>query len=180
MKSFIVIVLAGTAAQAGVFSEPVPSIPSVRIAAAGPAQAPSPEMVERLFKADDEVVRLQALLGRYVVGRTISGPVLITSPVEVQLGVEYRDILGLFPALRPVEADGRLRVRLGADIPSEYARIRAEFMARLPRLILLEKATGVGRDLSRGHLVWARSLQVLSQPECVGLAGREPWPDHCS
>lgn len=180
MTSLFAAVLAATAAQAGVFDQPVPAITPMRVAAAEAAPPPNPDMVERLFKADDEVVRLQALLGRYVVGRTLSGPVLITAPVEVQLGLEYRDILGIFPGLRPVEADGRLRVRLGADIPSEYARIRAEFMARLPRLILLEKATGVGRDLSRGHFVWARSLQVVSQPECVGLAGRDPWPDYCS
>lgn len=22
--------------------------------------------------------------------------------------------------------------------------------------------------------------EVVSQPECVGLAGKDPWPDYCS
>ena len=39
---------------------------------------------------------------------------------------------------------------------------------------------GLGNDLSKGHLVWARGLKIVSQPECVELAGKSPWPGFCS
>lgn len=159
-------------------------VPPVKVAKpavlAAEAVQPSPDLLDRLFKTDDEIVRVQTLLGHYVIGKTISGPILIPNPVEIVIGAEYRDILQLFPFLRTVAVDGRFRVRLGTNIAAEYGRIRAEFMARMPRLILLEKATGMGNDLSRGHMIWARGLQIISQPECVGTVGRSPWPDFCS
>lgn len=141
---------------------------------------PDPALLDRLFKADDEVLRLRTLLGQYVVGQTVNGPILIANPVEIHFGIDFRDVLALFPFLRPVELDGRIRIRIGDNVAGEYGKVRAEFLARLPRVILLEKAAGIERDLSRGHLVWARNLQILSQPECAGLAGREPWPYYCS
>jgi len=152
---------------------------AVPVAAAAEA-APSQETLDRLFKADDEIVRLQTLLGQYVVGKTINGPVLRKAPVEIELGAEYKDVLALFPSLRQTVVDGRIRVRIGEDVAAEYGRLRAEFMARLPRLILLERVSGLGNDLSRGHLTWARGLQIVSQPECVELVGRVPWPGFCS
>ena len=149
--------------------EPVSATPAV-----------SPDVLERLLKADDELARVQTLLGQYVVGSTINGPVLRRAPVELTLGADYESILAAFPFLQRTVVNGQIRVRLGADVASEYGRVRAEFAARLPKLILLEKLAGVDRDLSRGHLVWARSLMILSQPECVNMAGRTPWPDYCS
>lgn len=160
----------------------VPAVTSAKPAViAAQAPVPNPDLLERLFKTDDEIVRVQTLLGHYVIGKTISGPVLIPNPVEILIGGEFRDVLNLFPFLRSVAVDGRIKVHLGGgNIAAEYGRIRAEFMARLPRLILLEKATGLGTDLSRGHMIWARGLQIVSQPECVGIVGRSPWPDYCS
>ncbi len=187
MKAMILaatLILPG-AVRAGAFDaylpEPGPrvSAPVPRGVAVGQA-APDPDMVDRLLKADDELVRVQTLLGAYVVGTTINGPILRREPVELVVGMDFQELLGKFPFLPATRVDGRFVVRLGTNTQAEYAQLRAEFMARLPRLILLERLAGLGNDLSKGHLVWARGLKIVSQPECVELAGKSPWPGFCS
>lgn len=187
MKEMILaasLILPG-AARAGAFDaylpEPGPraQVPVLLGIAVGEA-APDPGVVDRLLKADDEMVRVQTLLGAYVVGSTIHGPILRREPIELTVGLDFQDLLGKLPFLPAAQADGRIVVRLGTNTQAEYAQLRAEFMARLPRLILLERLAGLGNDLSKGHLVWARGLKIISQPECVELAGKNPWPGFCS
>lgn len=160
---------AGASLEQAAAPDPAPTMPA----------APSPDVLDRLLKTDEDIARVQTLLGQYVVGASISGPVLRRAPVDVTVGADYEAILAAFPFLQRTAVNGQIRVRLGADVASEYGRVRAEFMARLPRLILLEKLAGVDKDMSKGHLVWARALQIVSQPECVNMAGRSPWPDYC-
>lgn len=173
------------AARAGAFDAYLPE-PGPRAQAPVPRgmavgdSVPNPDLVDRLLKADDELVRVQTLLGAYVVGTTINGPILRREPVELVVGLDFQELLGKFPFLPASQANGRIVVRLGTNTQAEYAQLRAEFMARLPRLILLERLAGVGNDLSKGHLIWARGLKIVSQPECVELAGKNPWPGFCS
>lgn len=188
MKTMIIAVslIMPLAAMAGDFDaylpEPGPrvevSVP--RSMAVGEPAAPNPDLFDRLLKADDEVVRVQNLLGHYVIGATINGPILRREPIELVVDIGYQDLLAKFPFLRQTHVDGRIKVRLGDNVAGEYGQLRAEFMGKLPRLILLERIAGLGNDLSRGHMVWARRLQIVSQPECVDLAGRNPWPAFCS
>ncbi len=187
MKTMILAatLLVPSTVRAGAFDAYLPE-PGPRVQAAVPRAvavgetAPNPELVDRLLKADDELVRVQTLLGAYVIGTTINGPILRREPVELVVGLDFQELLGKFPFLHATRVDGRIVVRLGSNVQSEYAQLRAEFMARLPRLTLLERLTGVGNDLSKGHLVWARGLKIISQPECVEMAGRNPWPGFCS
>ena len=157
MKTMILAatLLVPSTVRAGAFDAYLPE-PGPRVQAAVPRAvavgetAPNPELVDRLLKADDELVRVQTLLGAYVIGTTINGPILRREPVELVVGLDFQELLGKFPFLHATRVDGRIVVRLGSNVQSEYAQLRAEFMARLPRLTLLERLT----DLVAGMRGW--------------------------
>ena len=143
------------------------------------AAEPDSYLTQLMFNTDYDITCMQTLLGQYVAGRSINGPVLISNPVEIKLSMECVRVLRQFPFLHVVMENGHLDVLLGGNAPSEYGRIRAEFMASMPRLIKLERMVGAGNELSRGHLLWARNLMIVGQHECVNMVGPNEWRQYC-
>ncbi|MEK7858146.1 MAG: hypothetical protein AAB320_03310 [Elusimicrobiota bacterium] len=130
---------------------------------------------DRSGQAVEAAIFVQSLLGKYVVGSSISGPILRKEPFELEVDVRFAALVSKYPFLGAV-TNGRIRVNPGENVAAQYQALRAEFIGRLGGAI-----SAAGREPRTIALArWARSLRILSQPDCLDIFTRLPWPDFCS
>lgn len=139
------------------------------------------ESALKLAKEGDPVLKLandlrdlQTLLGSFVVGKTLSDPILKQS-LEFEVNGNIGALINRIFSLN-IPVGGRFRLNNHQEVVARYQSVRAEYLAVFGQLATYDKK---GKDLAAVSAVWARNLEIISQPECIAILTFE-YRNQCS